>query len=128
MTTSPAPTTSAAPATDARPGLTPKRLYRLLAFAEVVTWTILITAMILKYAAGIEWAVLVGGSIHGFVFLAYAFQSVLVGVNQRWNVGRIAFAVLTAIVPYATVPFDLWLVRKGHLEGEETPATRCSPG
>lgn len=117
MTTSPAPTTSAAPATDARPGLTPKRLYRLLAFAEVVTWTILITAMILKYAAGIEWAVLVGGSIHGFVFLAYAFQSVLVGVNQRWNVGRIAFAVLTAIVPYATVPFDLWLVRKGHLEG-----------
>ena len=92
--------------------LSPKRLYRGLAFAEAVTWTILIAAMILKYAAGIEWAVLVGGSIHGFVFLAYAFAAVLVGVNQRWNLGRIAFAVLTAIVP-----FEAWLVRKGHLEG-----------
>ncbi|MDF0512156.1 DUF3817 domain-containing protein [Agromyces sp. H3Y2-19a] len=117
MTTSPA-TSATAAVTAPTSRLTPKRLYRLLAFAEVVTWTILIVAMILKYAAGLEWAVLVGGSIHGFVFLAYAFQSVLVGVNQRWNVGRIAFAVLTAIVPYATVPFDLWLVRKGYLEGD----------
>ncbi|GAA1795950.1 DUF3817 domain-containing protein [Agromyces lapidis] len=114
-TNSPAGTPSGAPT--AAPGLTPKRLFRTLAFAEAVTWTLLITAMILKYAAGIEWAVLVGGSIHGFVFLSYAFSSVLVGVNQRWNVGRIAFAVLTAIVPYATIPFELWLIRKGHLEG-----------
>jgi len=98
--------------------VTPKRLYRGLALAEAVTWTILIAAMILKYTAGVEWAVLVGGSIHGFVFLAYAFSAVLVGVNQRWNPGRIAFAVLTAIVPYATVPFEVWLVRKGHLEGD----------
>ncbi|MFF2388251.1 DUF3817 domain-containing protein [Agromyces sp. NPDC058104] len=117
MTTSPA-TSATAAVTAPASRLTPKRLYRALALAEAVTWTILIVAMILKYAAGIEWAVLVGGSIHGFVFLAYAFQSVLVGVNQRWNVGRIAFAVLTAIVPYATVPFELWLVRKGHLEGD----------
>ena len=97
--------------------MSPKRLFRTLAFAEAVTWTILIVAMILKYAAGLEAAVLVGGSIHGFVFLAYAFPAVLVGVNQRWSVGRIAFAVLTAIVPYATIPFDLWLVRRGRLEG-----------
>ena len=98
--------------------MSPKRLFRALAFAEAVTWTILIVAMILKYAGGIEAAVLVGGSIHGFVFLAYAFQAVLVGVNQRWHPGLIAFAVLTAIVPYATVPFELWLVRRGRLEGE----------
>lgn len=98
--------------------VSPKRLYRSLAVAEAVTWTILIAAMILKYAAGVEWAVLVGGSIHGFVFLAYALTAVLVGVNQRWNLGRIAFAVLTAIVPYATIPFELWLVRRGLLDGD----------
>jgi len=98
--------------------VSPKRLFRALAFAEAVTWTILIVAMILKYAAGVDAAVLVGGSIHGFVFLAYAFAAVLVGVNQRWHLGLIAFAVLTAIVPYATVPFELWLVRRGRLEGE----------
>lgn len=98
--------------------MSPKRLFRALAFAEAVTWTILIVAMILKYAAGVDAAVLVGGSIHGFVFLAYAFAAVLVGVNQRWYLGLIAFAVLTAIVPYATIPFELWLVRRGRLEGE----------
>jgi integral membrane protein len=98
--------------------VSPKRLFRALAFAEAVTWTILIVAMILKYAAGVDAAVLVGGSIHGFVFLAYAFAAVLVGVNQRWHLGLIAFAVLTAIVPYATIPFEDWLMRRGRLEGE----------
>jgi len=98
--------------------VSPKRLFRALAFAEAVTWTILIVAMILKYAAAVDAAVLVGGSIHGFVFLAYAFAAVLVGVNQRWHLGLIAFAVLTAIVPYATIPFEVWLMRRGRLEGE----------
>jgi integral membrane protein len=98
--------------------VSPKRLFRALAIAEAVTWTILIVAMILKYAAGVEWAVLVGGSIHGFVFLAYAFTAVLVGVNQRWSVGLIALGVVTAVVPYATIPFELWLVRRGLLEGD----------
>ncbi|MGW4929464.1 DUF3817 domain-containing protein [Agromyces sp. NPDC004153] len=97
--------------------MSPKRLFRALALAEAVTWTILIVAMILKYAAGVDAAVLVGGSIHGFAFLAYAFAAVLVGVNQRWHLGLIAFAVLTAIVPYATIPFEVWLVRRGRLEG-----------
>ncbi|HVL62366.1 MAG TPA: DUF3817 domain-containing protein [Microbacterium sp.] len=79
--------------------MSPKRLFRALAFAEAVTWTILIVAMILKYAAGVD-------------------AAVLVGVNQRWHLGLIAFAVLTAIVPYATIPFEVWLMRRGRLEGE----------
>ena len=108
--------------------MSPKRLFRALALAEAVTWTILIAAMILKYAAGVEWAVLVGGSIHGFVFLAYAFSAVLVGVNQRWNVGLIALGVLTAIVPYATVPFELWLVRRGRLDGDWRREASDHPG
>lgn len=98
--------------------MSPKRLYRTFAVAEAITWTLLIAGMILKYGFGLDLAVTIGGGIHGFVFLAYAVVAVLVGVNQRWNVGRIAFALLTAIVPYATVPFELWLVRKGHLEGD----------
>jgi integral membrane protein len=98
--------------------VSPKRLFRALAFAEAITWTILIVAMILKYAAGVDAAVLVGGSIHGFVFLAYAFAAALVGVNQRWGLGLIAFAVFTAIVPYATIPFELRLMRRGRLDGD----------
>lgn len=108
--------------------MSPKRLFRALALAEAVTWTILIAAMILKYVAGVDAAVLVGGSIHGFVFLAYAFSAVLVGVNQRWNVGLMALGVLTAIVPYATIPFELWLVRRGRLDGDWRREASDHPG
>jgi len=98
--------------------VSPKRLFRGLALAEAVTWTILITALILRATAGLDAAVLVGGSIHGFVFLAYAAIVLLVGVNQRWGIGLMALGVVTAIVPYATIPFELRLVRRGRLEGD----------
>src|SRR5690606_23223824 len=97
---------------------TPKRFYRIVAIAEAITWTLLIAGLLMKYVFELgDVGVRVGGSIHGFVFLLYAATAVLVGINQRWNIGLIVAGVLTAIVPYATVPFDLWLVRKGRLEG-----------
>jgi integral membrane protein len=105
--------------------VTPRSFYRVVAIAEAVTWTLLIAGLLLKYVfdAG-DLGVRVGGSIHGFVFLVYAATAVLVGVNQRWRIGLIAFGVLTAIVPYATIPFDRWLERNGKLDGDwRTTAT-----
>ena len=98
--------------------VTPRSFYRIVAIAEAVTWTLLIAGLLLKYVldAG-DLGVRVGGSIHGFVFLAYAATAVLVGVNQRWPLGLIAMGVVTAIVPYATIPFDRWLEKNGKLEG-----------
>ncbi|WP_407643572.1 DUF3817 domain-containing protein [Agromyces kandeliae] len=105
------------PVTSVAPGLTPKRLFRMLAIAEAITWTVLITALIMRATLGLDWAVLVGGSIHGFVFLAYAFTAALVGVNQRWPFGLIVLGVAFAIVPYATIPFEVWLLRRDKLDG-----------
>lgn len=97
---------------------TPRSLYRMVSLAEAVTWTLLIIGMILKYVAGLgSLPVLIGGSIHGFVFLCFAGISVVVGVNQDWGLARIIVAVAMAIVPYATVPFDARLVRTGALDG-----------
>jgi integral membrane protein len=97
----------------------PRTFYRIVAIAEAVTWTLLIAGMLLKYVAdagGLP--VLIAGSIHGFVFITYALTAVLVGVNQRWRVKQIVAAVATAIVPYATIPFDLRLDRRGLLDGD----------
>jgi len=107
--------------TDARLAVsrvTPRAFYRVVAIAEAVTWTLLIAGMILKYVvqAG-NLGVLIGGSLHGLVFVTYAATAVLVGVNQRWPVKLIVGAVFTAIVPYATIPFDRWLEKNGKLEG-----------
>lgn len=98
--------------------MTPRSLYRAVSVAEAITWTLLIIGMLLKYVAGLgSLPVLIGGSVHGFVFLSFAGTSLVVGVNQRWSLGRIIGAVAMAIVPYGTVPFDSRLVRLGALEG-----------
>lgn len=98
--------------------LTPKKLYRIVAIAEAITWTLLITGLILRATLDLPIAVTIGGSIHGFVFLAYGATAVLTAINQRWSVGLGVLAVVTAIVPYATIPFDIWAHRSGKLEGD----------
>ena len=101
--------------------MTPKRLYRVVAIAEAITWTLLIGGLVTRAAVGGETgdlAVRVGGSIHGFVFLAYAATAVLTAINQRWSVGLGLLAVVTAVIPYATVPFDVWVHRSGRLDGD----------
>lgn len=98
--------------------LAPRRLYRVLAIAETVTWSLLIIGMLLKYVVQLgDWPVQIAGMTHGIVFVSYAFTAGLVGVNQRWKPGQIVGAVATAIVPFATIPFDRWLERRGMLEG-----------
>lgn len=96
----------------------PRAFYRIVAIAEAVTWTLLIAGMLLKYVAQAgNLGVLIGGSLHGLVFVTYAATAVLVGVNQHWPVKLIAGAVATAIIPYATIPFDRWLEKNDKLEG-----------
>ncbi|GAA1731348.1 DUF3817 domain-containing protein [Microcella frigidaquae] len=101
--------------------LTPKTLYRIVAIAEAITWTILIAALVFRAVVGEENAgpaVTIGGSIHGFVFLTYGATAVLTAINQRWSPGLAVLAVATAVIPYATIPFDIWAHRTGRLEGD----------
>jgi integral membrane protein len=93
-------------------------LYRFVSVAEAITWSLLILGMLLKYVAGAgQWGVQIGGFVHGLVFLAYGMTAVFVGVNQHWSLRLIALACLTAIIPFATIPFDRSLERRGALEG-----------
>lgn len=96
---------------------TPRGLYRAAALAETITWTLLILGLVLKYGAGLDLAVTVSGGIHGFVFLAYAAIALLIGLNQRWRLGLTVLAVASAVVPFATIPFERWLERSDHLAG-----------
>lgn len=98
--------------------MSPRLLYRTVAVAEAVTWTLLIVGMLLKYVAGLgSLPVLIGGSLHGLVFITYAMTAVLVGVNQRWPVAHTVLAAAAAVVPYATIPLELRLDHRGLLDG-----------
>jgi len=98
--------------------MSPKQLFRAAAIAEAITWTLLITALILRATTDFAAGVTIAGGIHGFVFLSYGATAVLLAVNQRWHPGVAATAIASAIVPYATVPVELWLARSGRLNGE----------
>lgn len=98
--------------------MSPALLFRIVAVAEVVTWTILITVMVLKYGFHIEgWYTFTGGLVHGFVFIAFAASAIVVGYNQRWPIRRVIGVAAAAIVPYLTLPVERSLERRGMLDG-----------
>lgn len=108
--------------------ITPKSSYGFFAVAEMVTWAGLITAMIARYGFGYDGALFfVAGLSHGIIFLGYSAAAVIVGMNQRWPVGLGIFAIATAIIPFATVPFDRFLHRRKLLEGSWRYETTDDP-
>ena len=97
--------------------MTPRSLFRGLAIAELVTWTLLLVGMLLKYGLGAgDWPVRIGGGVHGFVFLAYLVVTTVVAVNQRWSFGATVLGWVSAIVPYMTLPFEVGVARRGMLD------------
>ena len=96
----------------------PKKLFLTFAKGEAITWTLLISALVIRALGDpIPAIVTIAGSIHGAVFLGYAVTALLVGINQRWGIGKVALAVALAIVPFATIPFERRLVKTSALEG-----------
>lgn len=107
---------------------TPLNLFRALSVAEAITWALLIAALIARAATGNALVVTMAGGIHGFVFLSYGATAILVAMNQRWGVWPAAVAIASAVIPFATIPSELWLHRSRRLEGawrlEETSDPR----
>ena len=98
---------------------TPRSLYKAFAFSEGVTWTLLLGGLVFRAIFGApQLALTIIGGIHGAVFLGYGVSAALVGVNNRWGLGRTVLAIALAIIPFATVPFEISAERKGRLVGE----------
>jgi integral membrane protein len=99
--------------------VSPAKLFKFFAVAEMITWSMLITGLILRATIGIssELFTLIGGS-HGFTFLGYGVVAALVGVNQRWKLPKIVLGIALAIVPLATFPFERSLAKTNSLAGD----------
>lgn len=98
--------------------MSPLTVFRRLAFAEAVTWALLLAGMFLKYVTDTtELGVRIFGMAHGVVFIAYCLTAVFVGVNQRWSFGTTALALASAVPPFMTVWFDRRAERRGQLDG-----------
>ncbi|MGX5358502.1 DUF3817 domain-containing protein [Kocuria sp. KH4] len=104
--------------------MTPRELYGRFALAEAVTWTLLILGMVLKYTGVSESFVPVFGMLHGVVFLGYCVVTCFVWVDQRWSAGFGVLGLASAVVPWATIPFERRAQRSGRLAG----GWRLAPG
>lgn len=99
--------------------MTPTRFFNFFAVAEAITWALLLIGMFLKYVTKTtEVGVRIGGGVHGFVFLCFVLAVFLVGVSERWGWKRVVMGLVAAIVPFATVPFELASARAGALDGD----------
>jgi integral membrane protein len=98
---------------------TPKAIFGTFALIEMMTWGLLIAAIIAEETVGIASNLFfIAGATHGFAFISYSATAVLVAVNQRWPIVRGTVAVMLAIVPFATVPFEKYLEKRKQLDGE----------
>ena len=114
--------------TSTQTGFTPRKLYFVLAIAEAITWTLLITGLILRATTGIDQTLFTTiGGLHGLVFISYGATSILIAFNQRWGFWLGLLAVITAILPYATIPFELVQAKRGALEGPWRTQTTDDP-
>ncbi|KYH42878.1 hypothetical protein AZH51_16435 [Branchiibius sp. NY16-3462-2] len=97
---------------------TPRRIFRFVAIAEAISWTLLIGGMILRAVTGNQAGVRIGGGIHGFVFLSFVVVTALVAINQRWSARSVLLALVSSVIPWATVPAEIYLDRRGVLDGD----------
>ena len=96
--------------------MTPRRLYRLAATAEAITWALLLVGMFLKYVTETtELGVSIFGMVHGVVFIAFCLTTVLVWLDQEWPLSRLVLGLASAVPPFATVPFERYAERSGLL-------------
>lgn len=102
----------------------PSTLFRIFANAEMVTWAGLILALILRATGVTDGMVRYAGGAHGFVFLAYCVSTVMAWINFKWKPATGFLGLILAVIPFATVPFELSLAKRGKLEG----GWRLAPG
>src|ERR1700712_3362821 len=91
--------------------------FRLIAFAEAVSWIGLLVGMYFKYLGSprTEIGVKVFGMAHGLIFIAFIATGLLVGMAAKWPLRTWLLGLLASIVPLASVTFLIWTDRTGQL-------------
>ncbi|RDV10564.1 DUF3817 domain-containing protein [Arthrobacter sp. RT-1] len=92
------------------------RAFRILAVAEAFSWAALLIGMYFKWIAGnTEIGVQVAGPIHGALFVGYGIAALALWRLQRWPFLVALFAGVSAVFPFATILFERWAGKRGHL-------------
>ncbi|MFT4188305.1 MAG: DUF3817 domain-containing protein [Aeromicrobium sp.] len=95
--------------------------FRLIAFAEAVSWGLLLSAMFFKYVLEAEpfglaeGGVPVAGPIHGVIFVFYLLACLVAWIVFRWSPIVGVIALIAAIPPFSTAIFEVVADKRGLL-------------
>lgn len=91
--------------------------FRLVAFAEAVSWAGLLIGMYFKYLGTprTEIGVQIFGMAHGLIFIAFVIAAIFAGISFGWNAMTWLLALLASIVPLGSVIFLIWADRTARL-------------
>ena len=99
------------------PTATMIRIFRGLAIAEAFSWAALLVGMVLKWVTRTtELGVEIAGPIHGALFIGYAIAALSLWARLRWPFRVALLSGVSAVFPFATVWFERWAGRRGHLD------------
>jgi integral membrane protein len=108
--------------------LDPRNLFRVVAFAESVSWIGLLVGMYFKrIAETTELGVVIFAPIHGVIVLAY-LVAVYYGRRSFGWTGRTALlAAFAAVPPSGTVVFEVWADRRNLLRTAAATSEEKTP-
>ncbi len=77
---------------------TPDHLKKV-ALIETISWTLLLSAMVLEWISGWHGGIAIMGPIHGFLTIALFIVALAVTVSLKWPWSRFIKILLASLVP-----------------------------
>ena len=87
-----------------------KKVLKVVAILEAVSFLVLLAATAAKYASDAPEGVKVMGPVHGVLFLGYVFLVILVASDEHWRLKRTLLALGCAIIPFGGFIADRKLI------------------
>ncbi len=76
----------------------------------------MLTALAIKYPLrGDPIWVIIFGWIHGVAWLGFVTATITAAILFRWPIWAPLLGVLLSVLPFLTIPFDIWMERTGRL-------------
>jgi integral membrane protein len=76
-----------------------KKALKIVAVLEAASFLVLLVATAVKYGADNEAGVKVMGPVHGGLFVAYVFLTIVVAADEKWRLNRTLLTLLCAVIP-----------------------------
>lgn len=93
---------------------------RRIGYSEGISFLLLLgVAMPLKYLAGMPQAVLVVGSLHGFLFILYVVTLLQARSALKWPRRKLHHGLIASVLPFGPFVFDARLRKEETAERKE---------